>query len=147
MIEYFSSNLWQMWALIAFLCLILELTNGDFFIMCFAIGGFVTAICSAFGLGFYGELAVFAVVSVLCLFFVRPAALRYLHRDKGRVSNVDALVGREGRVVESIEADGFGRVAIDGDVWKAKSVDGSAIEKDCLVKVESLESTVIIVSK
>lgn len=38
MIEYFSQNLWQVWAIIAVLCLILELFSGDFFILCFAIG-------------------------------------------------------------------------------------------------------------
>ena len=29
MIEYFADNLWQMWTLIAIVCLIVELTNGD----------------------------------------------------------------------------------------------------------------------
>ena len=66
------------------------------------------------------QIILFAVVSVLCLLFVRPVALRYLHRKKGdKVSNADAIIGRIGRVSEAIEADGFGRVAIDGDDWSA----------------------------
>ena len=47
MIDYFISHLWQLWALISLLCLILELTNGDFFILCFAIGGVFAAVASA----------------------------------------------------------------------------------------------------
>ena len=35
MIEYFASNLWQAWAIMALICLILELTSGDFFFCCF----------------------------------------------------------------------------------------------------------------
>lgn len=39
MIDYFAQNLWLGWLLISLLCLLLELTNGDFFIVCFAVGG------------------------------------------------------------------------------------------------------------
>ena len=36
MIEYLAQHLWQMWAVVAVICLILELTAGDFFIICFS---------------------------------------------------------------------------------------------------------------
>ena len=144
MIEYFASNMWQMWVIIAVICLILELMNGDFFIMCFAIGGVCSSIAAAVGGNIYVQLAVFAITSVLSLFFVRPAALRYLHKNEDtRVSNADALIGQTGRVSEPIVADGFGRVAIDGDDWKALSVDGQPIEKDARVRVVSRESIII----
>lgn len=146
MIDYFAVNLWQMWALVAVVCLILELTNGDFFIMCFAIGGACSAILSAFGISFYAGLAVFAVTSVLSIFFVRPTMLKYLHKNEdSRVSNADAIIGRIGRVSESIEKNGYGRVAIDGDDWKAVSKDGEAIEKDTNVKVVGRDSIIITV--
>jgi membrane protein implicated in regulation of membrane protease activity len=148
MIDYFATHLWQLWLLVSFLCLILELTNGDFFIMCFAIGGVCASIASALGLGFYGDLLVFAVCSVLSLVFVRPSALKYLHKSgEERVSNADALIGRVGRVSEPIAAGGYGRVAIDGDDWKAVSADGNAIEKDARVIVCSLDSIIITVEK
>ena len=79
MIDYFAANLWQLWVLVTVVCLILELTSGDFFIMCFAIGAVVTAIAAALGLGFYGQLAVFVVASVLSIFFVRPKLCKLLH--------------------------------------------------------------------
>lgn len=146
MIEYFASHMWQVWTAVAVVCLILELMNGDFFIMCFAIGGVCSAIAAAAGAGIYWQLGIFALCSVLSLFFVRPAALRYLHKnDSQRVSNADAIIGREGRVVETIETGGFGRVAIDGDVWKAVSEDGTAIEKGQKVTVVSRDSIIITV--
>ena len=145
MIEYISQNLWQFWAVVAVICLILELTSGDFFIMCFAIGGAAAAIVSPFS-NFYVQLAVFAVVSLVSIFTVRPVALKWFHKnDPDRVSHADALLGREGFVKESIEAGGFGRVAIDGDVWKAKTPDGSAVEVGGKVKVVNRESTIITV--
>lgn len=148
MIDYFIHNLWQLWALISVICLILELTNGDFFIICFAIGAFCSAILSAFGCTFYAGLATFAVASVLSLFFIRPTLLKKLHKnEENRASNADALIGRTGRVSQKIERGGYGRVAIDGDDWKAVSQDGSEIDKDCKVKVVGRESIIITVEK
>ena len=146
MIEYFQSNLWQFWTLIGVICLILELTSGDFFIMCFSIGAFITAIVAAFIPSFTVQLIVFAVASLLCLLFVRPLALKYFHRnDNERPSNVDAMVGRMGVVTDKIPAKGFGRVKIDGDSWKACGENDIAIEKGERVKVTDINSTIITV--
>lgn len=148
MIDYFAAHLWQLWVLVSIACLILELTNGDFFIMCFAIGAVVTAVISAFGLGFYGQLLAFAVCSVLCIFFVRPFALRCIRKGRQeRLSNADALIGQTGRVSQPIEQGGFGRVAIDGDDWKAVSADGEAIELGAKVRVAGRESIIITVER
>ena len=145
MIQYITENLWQLWAVIAVVCLILEMTSGDFFLMCFAIGGAVTAALSPFT-GFYAQLGIFAVVSVICLFTVRPVALRWFHRnDSDRVSNADALLGRKGRVVETVKADSFGRVQIDGDIWKAVTNEQNDIPEGTNVRVISRESTIITV--
>jgi membrane protein implicated in regulation of membrane protease activity len=148
MIDYFAANLWQLWVLVTVVCLILELTSGDLFILCFSIGALVTAVLSAFGLGFYGQLAVFVVASVLSLLFVRPSLVRRLHgRKKERLSNADALIGRIGRVSEAIEQGGYGRVAIDGDDWKAVSSDGTYVSMGQNVRVVGRESIIITVEK
>ncbi|MBQ2163120.1 MAG: NfeD family protein [Muribaculaceae bacterium] len=146
MIEYFQNNLWQLWTLVGILCLILELTSGDFFIMCFSIGAFVTAIVAAFVPSFTVQVIVFAVASLLCLLFVRPLALKYFHRkDPDRPSNADAMVGRRGVVTEKIETGGYGRVKIDGDSWKAQSSISSDINKGTRVEVTAIDSVIITV--
>ena len=148
LIHYLADYMWQTWAVVAVICLILELMNGDFFIMCFAIGGACAAICAALGAGFYWQMGVFALFTLISLFLVRPFALRYLHKnDDPRPSNADALIGRKGRVVEAIPADGFGRVAIDGDVWKAVSAAGTEIPRGANVSVKSMESITVTVEE
>ena len=105
MIDYIMQHLWQLWAAVALICLILELTAGDFFIICFAIGAVPAAIVAAIGAGTYYQIVVFAVVTLVSLFYVRPFAKRYLHKGEDkRISNADALLGRQGRVVEPIQA-------------------------------------------
>lgn len=148
MIDYFMQHLWQLWALVSLACLILELTNGDFFIMCFAIGGVFSAVAAALGAGGVAQVIVFAVFTILSLLFVRPVALRWLHRGGDqRVSNADALMGRTGVVSEAIAAGGYGRVAIDGDDWKAVSAGGGPVAMGSKVKVVGRESIILTVEE
>jgi len=148
MIQYFLENLWLAWLLVSLLCLVLELTNGDFFIMCFAIGGVAAAIVSAFSDSFTLQVIVFAVVSALSIFFVRPFALKYLHKNKdNRVSNADAIIGRIGKVTESIVANGHGRVKVDGDSWKAVTANNLAIEEGTTVRIVALNSIIVTVER
>ena len=147
MVEYLTANMWQLWAVLAVLGLILELTSGDFFIICLAIGAAGAALIAPFA-NIYWQLGVFTVVSLFSLLMVRPPVLRYLHRnDENRVSNADALLGRKGCVSETIPASGFGYVAIDGDQWRAVTPGDEEISAGTRVKVVGRESIIITVEK
>ena len=144
MLDYFSANLWQLWAILAVVCLIVELMTGGFFIICFAIGAVAAALTTLFG-GLALQVVVFIIFSAVSVFMVRPFALRYLHENKpAPKSNADALLGRVGRVSETIVAGGFGRVAIDGDDWKAQATGtDTGIAEGSLVQVTGRESIII----
>ena len=145
MIEYILANMWQVWAVIAVICLILELSSGDFFIICFSIGAVFAIISAVLGLSIYWQIFIFAIFSLLSVLFVRPVALRYLHKNEpNRASNADALLGRTGKVTEAIPADGNGYVQIDGDLWKAVTA-GTDIPVGTTVRVIGRESTIITV--
>ena len=148
MIEYFAANMWQLWAAIAVICLILELSSGDFFIICFSIGAVFGLLSALLGLNIFGQILLFALFSLLSIFLVRPVALRYLHRnEEQRVSNADALMGRVGHVVETVKANGYGRVQIDGDIWKSVTNEATDIPAGTRVRVIGRESTIITVEK
>ena len=144
MIEYFLQNMWQVWGIIAVLCLILELSSGDFFIICFSIGAVFAIISAVIGLNVYWQIFIFAIFSLLSVMRVRPIALRYLHKNEpNKPSNADALLGRTGRVTEAIKAGASGYVQIDGDLWKAVSQTNIAV--GTTVRVVGRESTIITV--
>lgn len=132
------------WILIAIACLIVEITTGTLYVLCFSIGAAFTIPFALLGLNWYVQVIVFAIISTLSIFFLRPIALKYMH-NKERKSNADALIGRTGKVVETIKSNDYGRVAIDGDVWKAKTSDGKEIEIGQTVKVVDRESIIITV--
>ena len=50
-------------------------------------------------------------------------------------------------MTERIEENGYGRVKIDGDDWKAKTSDGIAAEVGEKVQIESYESIILTVKK
>lgn len=144
MIEYFLSNMWQIWAVIAVICLILELSSGDFFIICFSIGAVFALISAVVGLSIYWQIFIFAVFSLLSVLFVRPVALRWLHKNEpNKPSNADALLGRTGKVTEAISKGNSGYVQIDGDMWKA--VSSTDIPIGTTVRVIGRESTIVTV--
>ena len=144
MIDYLIANLWQVWAVVSIVCLILELSSGDFFIICFSIGAVFAIIAAVIGLNVYWQLFIFAIFSLLSIFFVRPVALRWLHKNEpNRASNADALIGRTGKVTEAINVNEPGYVQIDGDLWRAVSDD--TIEEGETVRVIDRESTIITV--
>ena len=72
MIEYLAQHLWQIWAIVAVVCLIMELMAGDFFIICFSIGAVFAAITAAVGGGIYLQLLMFAVFTLISLFGFVP---------------------------------------------------------------------------
>ena len=146
MIEYISQHVWQLWTVIAVICLILELMAGDFFIICFSIGALFAALAAALGLCIWLQLVAFALFTLVCLFWLRPFAKRYLRKGEDqRVSNADALLGRQGRVVETVKAGGYGRVQIDGDIWKAVTLGEQDIPEGSNVIVTDRASTIITV--
>lgn len=147
MIDYIMENYWLLWTIIGLVCLTLEMTSGDFFLTCFAIGAFGSAIATAFGMPFYGQVLTFALVSVLSICFLRPRLTAMLHRNgTERVSNADAIIDRIGTVSETIPVGGYGRVKIDGDDWKAQSDETDPIEKGMKVRVLSRDSIIISVA-
>lgn len=146
MIDYLIANMWQVWAVVAIVCLILELSSGDFFIICFSIGAVFALISAVLGLSIYWQVFIFALFTLLSVLFVRPVALRYLHKnDPNKLSNADALMGRTGRVTEEIKAGASGYVQIDGDLWKA--VSKSDIAVGTTVRVIGRESTILTVKQ
>lgn len=143
-------ELWHIWVIAALFFFILEIFTSGFAVACFSLGAIAAAIGAGCGLSLLWQMIIFAIISIVALVTVRPLVLKLFYKKDEEVSktNADALIGREGRVSQTIDAEsGKGRVAIDGDDWKAVSSDGSTIEKGTKVKVIGRDSVIITVSK
>lgn len=149
MMDYISQNLWLFWTVIMFICLILELSSGDFYVTCFAIGALINIPVAVMDAPFWVQVVVWAVCSVLSILLIRPHLVKAIrHGADNRKSNYDALAGQIGEVSETIVAGGFGRVKLDGDDWKAQAPDSTEdLQVGQLVRVLGHESIILKVEK
>ena len=140
-------QLYQIWLIVAIILVIIEICTVAFGSICFAIGAAFSALAAGLGLSLTWQIVIFALVSLLTFIFLRPIAIRFLDKKSQNVrTNADALVGRKGIVSERIDATQHtGRVAIDGDDWKAVAIDGSVIEKGAEVEVIKRDSIILFV--
>lgn len=142
-------EIYQYWLVAAIALIIFEICSATFGAICFAIGAGFSALIAGLGGNFTWQIVVFAVVSLLTFIFLRPVAIRWLdNKSKEVKTNADALIGRKGIVSERIDAaQHMGRVAIDGDDWKAVSADGTVIEKGTSVEIIKIESIILTVKQ
>lgn len=142
-------DVYQIWLVVAIVLVILEIMTAGFGVICFAIGAVFSALVAGLGGSITWQIVVFAVVSLLTFVFLRPVVIRFLDKKSKDVkTNANAVIGRKGVVSERIDSvQHTGRVAIDGDDWKAISEDGSVIEKGAEVKIVKLDSIILTVKQ
>ena len=139
-------EIWHIWAIVAIALIIGEIFTSGFALVCFAVGAVGGAIGAAAGATTEWQLGIFAIVTFVAFLAVRPLLKRISSKDEVP-TNADALIGRTAKVTECIEVGGKGRVAIDGDDWKAESEDDQIIEKGAKVVVTHRESIILTVKK
>lgn len=149
MIDYISQNLWLFWTVITFVCLIMELSSGDFYVTCFAIGALVSIVGAVLDLPFWMQVVIWALCSVLSIWLIRPHLVKAIrHGADDRKSNADALLGQVGEVTQMIVAGDYGRVKLDGDDWKAEAPSVTEdIAVGTKVRVVGRESIILQVEK
>lgn len=141
---------WHIWVILALILVIVEIFTSGFVVICFAVGAAAAAVASCLSSGIQGQILWFSVATFLAFIAVRPLLLRSFNKGKsGRKSGIEALEGREAIVTERISyMENSGRVAIDGDDWKAVADDkNEIIEKGQKVFVTGVDSVILKVRK
>lgn len=143
-------EIWQIWVVVALVLIIIEIFTSGFAIACLSVGCLLAAIGSGIELSLAWQLGLFALGTFLGFIFVRPFVLKLMNKNANKnnvTTNMDNLIGRKAVVTEKIEKDGFGRVKIDGDDWKARMEDGEEAEVGEKVTIVSNESIILTVKK
>lgn len=140
---------WVAWLVAAAILFIIEILGGTVALLCAGGGCVFAAVAAALGLSTVVQVLTAVVVTLLLFVLAGPAIRNYYRRGKGvehHISNMDALIGRTGRVTARITdryTDG-GRVQIDGDSWQAYTTSPSApLPVGSTVRVEAYDSIVL----
>ena len=140
---------WHIWIIIALVFVIIEMFTSGFAVMCISIGCLFGAVASAIDWELKWQLLVFAIGTALAFMTVRPLVYKFFYNKSHEVkTNMDALVGRKALVTERIEGELHpGRVKVDGDDWKAVSLEAEVIEVGEAVEITALNSVIVTVTK
>lgn len=139
-------EIWHYWAIVAIIFVVGEIFTSGFALVCFAVGSVGGAIAAAAGATIEWQLGIFAIATFVAFLAVRPLLKRLSSKDQIQ-TNADALIGRTAKVVETIEENGRGRVALDGDIWQAESNEKGNILVGEKVEIISRESIILNVKR
>lgn len=135
------------WIIAMVVFLVIEAVTVGIVSVWFAIGALFAMVTAMLGANLWVQIAVFLVVSAIALYFTRPLVKKFVN-NKVEPTNADMLIGKECRVVETIDnLSGTGAVYVDGKTWTARTVDEEIIPEGQLVKAERIEGVKLIVSK
>ncbi|MCW2569331.1 MAG: regulator of rane protease YbbK [Mycobacterium sp.] len=136
---------WLVWLLVAVGLAVAELLSLDLVLIMLAAGAFAAAGTAALGGPLAVQGLVFAVVSALAMFLVRPVARAHLERGAPLATGIAALVGKDALVLEEVGTES-GLVKIDGEEWTARPFqDGQVIEPGATVEVITIQGVTALV--
>ena len=135
------------WLIAMVMLILIEICTLGLTTIWFAGGSLVALVASLVGANFAIQVILFFVVSFVMLFFTRPIAMKHFNNQREK-TNVDSLIGNEGRVKVAIDNfAGEGMVILHGQEWTARSVDGERIPDGCSVIVKEIQGVKLMVAK
>ena len=134
------------WLVLLILFVVVEAGTVMLVSVWFAIGSLAALICSLLGGEVWLQAVLFVGVSALSLWALWPLRKKLI-TSRITKTNVDALIGTTGKVLEPIHNEnGTGRVRLGGMDWAARSSDGSVIEAQAMIRVDKIEGVKVFVS-
>ena len=138
-------EVWHVWLILAIILFIIEIFVPTLLAACLGFGCVVAGIFSIMGLGIEIQLLGFSIATLIAFFAARPFFLKYAHKNSKKVrTNVDALLGKHGYVLQTIEnAKNEGRVSVGGEDWRGISYNNEIIHEGMRIEVVEVNSTIL----
>lgn len=139
--------MWITWLIVAGVCFVIEIVTVGFFVFWFGISALLAMISSfIFPDNIILQVAVFIVSSVILLLLTKPLVDKFTKKDKKVATNAYSIIGKKGIVTGDINPTiGIGQIKVAGEVWSAKTIDGSNLEKGSeitIVKIDGVKAVV-----
>lgn len=139
--------MWHIWLIIAGVCFVIEMMTVGFLVFWFGIGALLTMIVSLiFPNNLILQTTVFVISSTLLIFLTKPLVKKLAKSEKKVVTNAYSIIGKKGIVTQDINVThGVGQIKVAGEVWSAKTTDGSTIEKGTPIEVIKIDGVKAVV--
>ena len=136
---------WIIWLALFIGSLVLEAVSMQLFSIWFAVGAIAALIASLLSAPVWLQIVLFVGVTAISLAATRPLVKR-LQKREAQPTNADRFVGREAVVLEEINnLKGTGLIKVLGQIWSARTPDGSCIPEGALVNTLSIQGSKMFV--
>ena len=137
--------MWQIWLIIAGVCLIGEIMTSGFLVFWLSIGALLSMIVSFFTDNIIIQTAVFVISSAILIFATKPFVKKFA-KTKNVKTNAFSIIGQNGIVTKDIDSiNSKGQVKIDGETWSAVGKDDIDIPKGTEIEVVEIKGVKAIV--
>ena len=138
--------MWQIWLIIAGVCLVIEIMTTGFLVFWLAIGALISMIVSLFTDSILIQTAVFVISSAILIFATKPFVKKFA-KTKNVKTNAFSIIGQNGIVTKEIDSiNAKGQVKIDGETWSAVGKDDIDIPKGTEVEVLEIKGVKAVVT-
>lgn len=139
--------MWQIWLIIAGVCLIIEIMTVGFLIFWFAIGALLAMVVSFFTNNVIIQTSVFVISSTILIFATKPFVKKFANNKNAIQTNVYSTVGKTGIVTKDIDSiQSLGQVKVGGEVWSAIGLDDMNIPQGTEVEIKEIKGVKAIVA-
>lgn len=139
--------LWQVFSIVAVVCVILEMVLPSMFFLNLAIAGVITAIISLFVNDANMLTIDFIVLSLVSVFVLRPLLLRTLKPSKDKETGIKAeYIGKIVKVVEPVTKNS-GAITIYEERWDARVENDDEIPAGSEVRIIKNDSLIMYVER
>ncbi|WP_291278941.1 NfeD family protein [Galactobacter sp.] len=145
MVEWIAENSWAFWLIVVLVFIGIEMLTLDLWFATMGLGAAGGVITDLVGGDFWVQLLVFAVLTLILMIFLRPVALKHLQKPSATRTNVDALMGVQALVVETVTAQS-GTAKIGGETWTARAPAGVTIPSGSHAWVAGVSGATAILS-
>ena len=135
----------SVWAAITVAATLIEVFTPQLVSIWFAIAGAVCVGLSFIpGLPVWGTVIIFAVLSVILLFALRPTLSKLMRKNKDLKTNVDSLIGKKVRMTAQADFDNLGQARVGDVVWSVKSQNGEILKEGEIVEIIDVDGNKLI---
>lgn len=138
--------MWQIWLIIAGVCLIAEIITSGFLVFWLSIGALISMIVSLFTDNIFIQTAVFVISSAILIFATKPFVKKFA-KTKNVKTNAFSIIGQNGIVTKDIDSiNSKGQVKIDGETWSAIGKNDMDIPKGTEIEVLEIKGVKAVVA-
>ncbi len=147
--DFVTHYAWLIWLGLILIFLIVEMTTLEFTFLMIAIGSLGGLISGLFGLEWWAQIVIAAVLALLLLGLVKPALLKRLKKGADpALTLIEALIGMEATALKDFKNKaGQVKLAV-GETWTARLEDGGkgTVREGDLLKVVGIEGATAVVA-